>query len=168
MWQFPCYQGVLFRYSILFPLRLIIFLLGLVVLISMLLMAPLVIREAATRAKWQRLLLRWICSVFVMSWTGVIRYHGVIPARRPNQVQYVKHLGKNQFGLGLQLLSLLIHHHLISLFATLADLREQPHVDDRLAGARADEHVRRGRSEAQRLDRLVPGQAARLPGLHLV
>ena len=35
---------------------------------------------------WQRGLVEFICSVFVASWTGVVRYHGPRPSRRPKQV----------------------------------------------------------------------------------
>jgi glycerol-3-phosphate O-acyltransferase 3/4 len=85
------FQGVIFRYAILFPLRLVLLLVGLAVLISALLLLPVLVRDAATRARYQRFMLRWICGVFVMSWTGVIRYHGVIPARRTNQIYVSNH-----------------------------------------------------------------------------
>jgi glycerol-3-phosphate O-acyltransferase 3/4 len=90
-WNFNFYLwplwalGVLFRYSILFPIRLVGLLVGVILMIIVLLTLPLILRDKATLARYQRLILRWLCGVFVMSWTGVIKYHGIIPARRPNQ-----------------------------------------------------------------------------------
>lgn len=34
----------------------------------------------------QRGLVEFICSVFVCSWTGIIKYHGPRPSPRPKQV----------------------------------------------------------------------------------
>lgn len=34
----------------------------------------------------QRLLIEYMCSVFVASWTGVIKYHGPRPSRGVNKV----------------------------------------------------------------------------------
>lgn len=36
----------------------------------------------------QRCLVELICSFFVASWTGVVKYHGPRPSMRPNQVFY--------------------------------------------------------------------------------
>lgn len=35
----------------------------------------------------QRKLVEMMCSVFVASWTGVVKYHGPRPSMRPQQVQ---------------------------------------------------------------------------------
>lgn len=94
-WNFNFYLyplwllGVVFRYAILFPVRLVLLLTGLLLLIPILLLLPAVLPDKGTRARYQRMILRWLCGLFVMSWTGVIKYHGVIPARRPNQVRGV-------------------------------------------------------------------------------
>jgi hypothetical protein len=36
----------------------------------------------------QRKLVEMMCSVFVASWTGVIKYHGPRPSSRPYQVTF--------------------------------------------------------------------------------
>jgi hypothetical protein len=38
------------------------------------------------RSKIERKLVEMMCSVFVASWTGVIKYHGPRPSTRPHQV----------------------------------------------------------------------------------
>lgn len=45
--------------------------------------------------EWQRGLVEFICSVFVCSWTGVIRYHGPRPSTRPKQVEQYLRSGAN-------------------------------------------------------------------------
>lgn len=37
------------------------------------------------------MIIRFLCSVFVFSWTGVIKYHGTIPAKRANQIYVANH-----------------------------------------------------------------------------
>jgi glycerol-3-phosphate O-acyltransferase 3/4 len=84
--------GVIIRYFILFPIRLIFLLSGLlIVLISLpiLKVAPLI--SEPTRQSVQRKLIRFLCGVFVFSWTGVIRYHGRLPRKAPNQIYVANH-----------------------------------------------------------------------------
>eukprot|EP00455_Lapot_gusevi_P026456 TRINITY_DN2790_c0_g1_i5.p1 TRINITY_DN2790_c0_g1~~TRINITY_DN2790_c0_g1_i5.p1 ORF type:complete len:427 (+),score=161.31 TRINITY_DN2790_c0_g1_i5:32-1282(+) len=83
--------GVVFRYCILFPLRLLILIVGVLGLIGVFVGVTTFIKDKEKRAKWQRQIIRWICGVFVLSWTGVIKYHGVIPARKPNQIYVANH-----------------------------------------------------------------------------
>jgi len=43
------------------------------------------------RRALERRLLRFLASAFVFSWTGVIRYHGIIPKRESNQIYVANH-----------------------------------------------------------------------------
>ena len=70
--------------------RLIIVLLGTLVVCIGLLLSYL-IKQRESRHKIQLKLLQFYCSVWVMSWTGVIRYHGPRPQKRPNQVFVANH-----------------------------------------------------------------------------
>lgn len=45
----------------------------------------------AVRRSIQRKLIRFLCGIFVFSWTGVIKYHGQIPAKKPNQIYVANH-----------------------------------------------------------------------------
>ena len=78
MWSF----GVLFRYFILFPLRLIILLVGWIFFfLGMFLVQifPRFILSNATKSAIERSLISYMSSCFVLTWSGVIRYHGHIP-----------------------------------------------------------------------------------------
>lgn len=86
LWAF----GVLFRYIILLPIRMLILIGGLIISIAAFAVAS-VILSGKTRDKYQRFLIRFMCSIFVASWTGVVRYHGVIPARKMNQIYVSNH-----------------------------------------------------------------------------
>ena len=82
--------GVLTRYLVLFPLRCLCLLVGALVWLFILLLIKTVVR-AEKRGEWERWNLRFFCSAFVLSWTGVIRYHGTIPAHKPDQIYVSNH-----------------------------------------------------------------------------
>lgn len=42
-------------------------------------------------ASLERALVQFQCSIFVASWTGVVRYHGPRPVNRPNHVWVCNH-----------------------------------------------------------------------------
>jgi hypothetical protein len=39
----------------------------------------------------QRKLIMMLCNIFVLSWHGVVKFHGVRPPRRPNQIYVANH-----------------------------------------------------------------------------
>eukprot|EP01136_Pigoraptor_vietnamica_P006670 Opistho-1_new@39864 len=92
-WNFylmPLYViGVFVRYCILFPLRLVCVLLGF--LLFALMMVSTIPMSPTARDRWQKRAIRMLAVCFIMSWTGVIKYHGVCPPRRPNQVFVANH-----------------------------------------------------------------------------
>ncbi|KAL6008532.1 hypothetical protein ACLOJK_034044 [Asimina triloba] len=49
------------------------------------------------RRKIERVLVELMCSVFVASWTGVVRYHGPRPSVRPKQVYVANHTSMIDF-----------------------------------------------------------------------
>lgn len=84
--------GVVFRYTVVLPLRLLILFIGtLLFLISFAFFFAVLKPGTAMREQVLRRLLQFWCTVFVMSWTGVIRYHGEVPVRRANQVFVANH-----------------------------------------------------------------------------
>jgi len=83
--------GVLVRYGILFPIRLASLLCGFGLFLTSFALLPHVVRDCKRRAYYERKLIRFVCGVFVFSWTGVIKYHGTIPTKRPNQVYVANH-----------------------------------------------------------------------------
>lgn len=84
--------GLLVRYFILLPLRVLSLFSGFLLFAIALTTVKLVFtRDIDRRKSWERFLMRFLGSVFVFSWTGVIKYHGVIPKRKPNQIYVANH-----------------------------------------------------------------------------
>jgi len=83
--------GVFFRYCILFPLRAICLLLGTIIVAVAMIGSWKFIKDAEKRTKFQQKVIKFYCSVFVASWSGVIRYHGPQPQKRPNQIFVANH-----------------------------------------------------------------------------
>ncbi|KAL0023423.1 hypothetical protein WJX79_010041 [Trebouxia sp. C0005] len=83
--------GVVTRYCILFPLRLILLLGGFVVFFICFFTVHNVITDRRRRNSWERTLVQFQCRMFVASWTGVVRYHGPRPVNRPNNVWVCNH-----------------------------------------------------------------------------
>lgn len=50
-----------------------------------------VVGNIKTREKLQREIIKLLCGSFVLSWTGVIKTHGVIPRRAPGQIYVSNH-----------------------------------------------------------------------------
>ena len=89
--------GVVIRYCILFPIRLCLLLLGFVAFAISFTACGLVVRDDEKRKACQRQLAVFLCSVFVASWTGVIRYHGPLPSARRNQIFVANHTSMIDF-----------------------------------------------------------------------
>eukprot|EP00899_Mesostigma_viride_P000836 jgi/Mesvir1/10753/Mv13822-RA.1 len=95
---FPLYFcGVIVRYLILFPLRLTFLLLGWVVFLVLFFPVHIVLKGRPLRFRVERLLVEMLCHMFVASWTGVIKYHGPRPSRKPNQVFVANHTSMIDF-----------------------------------------------------------------------
>eukprot|EP00897_Mesotaenium_endlicherianum_P007428 jgi/Mesen1/6713/ME000344S05996 len=99
LYLFPLWcLGVVVRYSILFPLRLILLLAGWAVFLVLFFPIHFVLKgHNKLRRSLERQLVTFMCSVFVASWTGVVRYHGPKPSRRTNQVFVANHTSMIDF-----------------------------------------------------------------------
>ena len=83
-------MGVLTRYFFLFPLRCLCLLIGALIWLFNLALIKTVV-SPSRRTEWERWNIRFFCKAFVLSWTGVIRYHGTIAQHRPNQIYVANH-----------------------------------------------------------------------------
>eukprot|EP00475_Leptophrys_vorax_P030294 TRINITY_DN4527_c0_g1_i3.p1 TRINITY_DN4527_c0_g1~~TRINITY_DN4527_c0_g1_i3.p1 ORF type:complete len:366 (+),score=86.48 TRINITY_DN4527_c0_g1_i3:56-1153(+) len=84
--------GVVFRYVILLPLRILSLLLGFILFAIGFATVRFVYKsDKHKRQSWERRLIRFLAGSFVFSWHGVIRYHGVIPKRAVNQIYVANH-----------------------------------------------------------------------------
>eukprot|EP00761_Pharyngomonas_kirbyi_P013032 gb/GECH01013059.1/.p1 GENE.gb/GECH01013059.1/~~gb/GECH01013059.1/.p1 ORF type:complete len:561 (+),score=129.31 gb/GECH01013059.1/:1-1683(+) len=84
-------SGVMFRYTVLLPLRLCILTSGCTAFATCAIASILFISNETRRTKLLRKLLRWFASLWIFSLTGVIKYHGNIPERRKNQIYVSNH-----------------------------------------------------------------------------
>ncbi|MBA0572644.1 hypothetical protein Golob_002970 [Gossypium lobatum] len=102
--------GVVFRYLILFPMRLAILLsksnielalvltIGWIIFLSCFIPVHFLLKgNDNLRKKMERALVELICSFFVASWTGVVKYHGPRPSMRPKQVFVANHTSMIDF-----------------------------------------------------------------------
>lgn len=91
VYLFPAWCiGVVARYFVLFPLRLTAFIVGWLVFFLASLVVHLMYRGDApktvrARRRVQQKLVQMICSVFVISWSGVIRFHRQRPEPLPGK-----------------------------------------------------------------------------------
>lgn len=99
LYLFPLWCcGVVFRYFVLFPLRVLTLVVGWIVFLSAFIPVHFLFRRnTRLRLKLQRGLMELICSVFVASWTGVVKYHGPRPSMRPKQVFVANHTSMIDF-----------------------------------------------------------------------
>ena len=79
--------GIVLRYAVLLPVRLLMLIGGSIVLLPVLIACNM-LRSGSTIFKT---LVQYYCALWVMSMTGVVKYHGVPPVRRPNQVYVANH-----------------------------------------------------------------------------
>ncbi|XP_031391022.1 glycerol-3-phosphate acyltransferase 9-like [Punica granatum] len=90
--------GVVVRYLILFPLRATVLAIGWIVFLSSFIPVHFLLKGHGTlRKKIERGLVELMCSFFVASWTGVIKYHGPRPSMRPKQVFVANHTSMIDF-----------------------------------------------------------------------
>lgn len=90
--------GVVVRYLVLFPARVLILTIGWIIFLSTFIPVNLLLKgQPKLRAKLERFLVELICSFFVASWTGVVKYHGPRPSIRPKQVFVANHTSMIDF-----------------------------------------------------------------------
>lgn len=99
IYLFPLWcLGVLIRYLILFPGRLITLLIGWILFFAGFLPVHFLLSDRSYwKRKIERTLVEMMCSVFVASWTGVVKYHGPRPSMRPHQVFVANHTSMIDF-----------------------------------------------------------------------
>ncbi|KAJ0252174.1 hypothetical protein HA466_0130080 [Hirschfeldia incana] len=90
--------GVVVRYCLLFPLRCLTLAFGWFIFLSTFIPVHSLLKgQDRLRKKIERVLVEMICSFFVASWTGVVRYHGPRPSIRPKQVYVANHTSMIDF-----------------------------------------------------------------------
>ena len=95
--------GVVFRHAVLFPLRMILLLTGvLLFLIAFFGAKPFFMllgtrKTSEMRAKWEKDCVQFLSQTFVASWTAVVRYHGPRPVARPGRVWVANHTSMIDF-----------------------------------------------------------------------
>ena len=83
--------GIILRHCILFPIRLIIFIGGTLYTAIAFIIVSNLVKNKSTKIRLQRAIIRQYASVWVASWNGVIKYHGIKPSRHPNQIVVANH-----------------------------------------------------------------------------
>lgn len=90
--------GVVIRYLIIFPIRVLVLTIGWIIFLSLYMPIHFLLKgQEKLRKKLERSLVELICSFFVASWTGVIKYHGPRPSMRPKQVFVANHTSMIDF-----------------------------------------------------------------------
>ncbi|KAM0846091.1 hypothetical protein ACQ4PT_055902 [Festuca glaucescens] len=99
IYLFPLWcLGVVIRYGLLFPLRALTLLLGWLAFFAAFFPVHFLMKgQSKLKRKIERKLDEMMCSVFVASWTGVIKYHGPRPSSRPYQVSVANHTSMIDF-----------------------------------------------------------------------
>eukprot|EP01083_Nonionella_stella_P012627 35766_1 len=87
LWVF----GTALRFCVIFPIRLTIFVVGWSLFAIAFVGVRLIVKDNVTRTKLERRSIQFLANVFILSWTGVIRHHGVIPKHEPNQIYVANH-----------------------------------------------------------------------------
>lgn len=91
VYLFPLWcLGVVVRHCVLFPIRLAVLLLGFVVFLLGFAVVGLALK-GQQRRRAERWLVQFLCQMFVVSWTGVVKYHGPRPVARPGHVWVANH-----------------------------------------------------------------------------
>ncbi|KAK9057147.1 hypothetical protein SSX86_024514 [Deinandra increscens subsp. villosa] len=99
IYLFPLWcLGVVVRYGILFPVRVLVLTLGWIIFLSCYIPVHMLLKgHDKLRKRLERVLVELICSFFVASWTGVVKYHGPRPCARPKQVFVANHTSMIDF-----------------------------------------------------------------------
>ncbi|GJQ13374.1 hypothetical protein GpartN1_g5165.t1 [Galdieria partita] len=79
------------RYLVLLPLRLAVLCFGIFIFLTLFILVGFVIPRGNWRSSVEQRLLRFLASVFLASWSGVVRFHGKRPERKANQIYVANH-----------------------------------------------------------------------------
>ncbi|KAG9389709.1 Acyltransferase [Carpediemonas membranifera] len=82
--------GVVIR-SIMWPFRVLTFVLSALVFVPLFMAVNLLPVDTKTKHRIQRRMIHFEARIIMLTWFAVIQYHGVIPARRPNQIYVCNH-----------------------------------------------------------------------------
>ncbi|GAA0149835.1 acyltransferase [Lithospermum erythrorhizon] len=84
IYLFPLWcMGIIVRYGILFPSRVIVLVIGWMIFLSSYIPVHILLKgHDKLRKKLERCLVELICCFFVASWTGIVKYHGSRPSIR--------------------------------------------------------------------------------------
>lgn len=89
VYLFPVWcVGVVLRYGVLMPLRLLTLIVGTALLLPFIVAVNFF---GVGGPLFKQRLLTYLCSLFIMAMSGVIQRHGVPPVRRPNQIYVANH-----------------------------------------------------------------------------
>lgn len=89
---FPMWwMGVIVRYFILFPIRVLILMGGFLIFFTLFFSIRGIMKDGPRRRGIERALVRFQCSMFVASWTGAVKFHGPRPAKAANRVWVANH-----------------------------------------------------------------------------
>ncbi|GAA0146378.1 hypothetical protein Leryth_012593 [Lithospermum erythrorhizon] len=93
IYLFPLWcLGVIIRYLILFPLRVMVLIIGWIIFLACYIPVHVILQgHDKLRKKLERSLVKLMCGFFVASWSGIVRYHGSGPGNRPKQVLVANH-----------------------------------------------------------------------------
>jgi|MDSW01.3.fsa_nt_gb glycerol-3-phosphate O-acyltransferase 3/4 len=83
--------GVVVRYCVLFPIRLSFMVLSTIAFLACFTLVHSALPRGPLRARLERNLVHVYAASYVVSWTGVIKYHGPKPTRRPGHVYVANH-----------------------------------------------------------------------------
>ncbi|KAI4370813.1 hypothetical protein MLD38_019121 [Melastoma candidum] len=99
IYLFPLWcLGVLIRYLVLFPARVVVLALGHLIFFASFFSVQILLKgQPKFRKKIERFLAELLSSFYVASWTGVIKYHGPRPSMRSNQVFVANHTSMIDF-----------------------------------------------------------------------
>lgn len=83
--------GVVFRYCILFPIRLTLLLSTLFSFFAVFFTVKALMPSGPMKLRLEQRLIRFQCGMFVASWTGVIKFHGPRPVPGPGRIWVANH-----------------------------------------------------------------------------
>ncbi|GMH32616.1 hypothetical protein BSKO_00450 [Bryopsis sp. KO-2023] len=89
---FPMWwMGAIVRFLILFPIRVVILMGGFLIFFTLFFSVRAIMKDGPKRREIERGLVKFQCSMFVASWTGVVKFHGPRPVKKANRVWVANH-----------------------------------------------------------------------------
>jgi len=109
-WNFTWYLmitwtlGVAFRYCVVLPLRIVVMLSGFVIgMLGITIMGIIYKKKPEKRVKVELKFITFMAQACVAAFGGVVKYHGVLPRKKANQIYVANHTTMNDVLLLLQL-----------------------------------------------------------------